>query len=71
MSKWALILGGSSGIGLATARKLGKSGWNLLVVHRDRRSVLADIEAAFSEIRESGAQLISFNFDATSQEKID
>jgi enoyl-[acyl-carrier protein] reductase III len=70
MSKWALILGGSSGIGLATAQKLGKSGWNLLVVHRDRRSVLVDIEAAFSEIRESGARLISFNFDATSQEKI-
>lgn len=71
MSKWALILGGSTGIGLATAQKLGKSGWNLLVVHRDRRSVLDAIEADFENIRKTGCRLVSFNFDGTNTEKAD
>lgn len=72
MNKWALIVGGSSGIGLATAEKLGKSGWNLLIIHRDRRSVLDDINAKFEDIRQSGGgQLHSFNFDGTNQEKMD
>jgi len=70
MSKWALIVGGSSGIGLATAKKLGRSGWNLLVVHRDRRSVLEGIQQSFEEIRSQGCQLASFNFDGTSADKI-
>lgn len=70
MSRWALIIGGSSGIGLSTARKLGRSGWNLLIVHRDRRSVLEGIQQSFDEIRSQGCQLVSFNFDGTSPEKI-
>ena len=36
---WALILGGSSGFGLATARKLSAHGMNLCLVHRDRKGV--------------------------------
>ena len=35
--EWALILGGSSGFGLATAHKLSEEGLNVCVVHRDRR----------------------------------
>ena len=34
---WALILGGSSGFGLATAHQLSRYGVNLCIVHRDRR----------------------------------
>ena len=41
---WALILGGSSGFGLATAQKLAEHGLNLFVVHRDRRSAMRAIE---------------------------
>lgn len=70
MNKWALIIGGSTGIGLATAQKLGKSGWNLLVVHRDRRSVLDGIQADFEEIRQHNGQLHSFNFDGTNPERL-
>lgn len=70
MSKWALIIGGSTGIGLATAQKLGKSGWNLLVVHRDRRSVLDEINADFDAIRKYGCELVSYNFDGTNIERI-
>ena len=34
---WGVILGGSSGFGLATALKLAAHGMNLCIVHRDRR----------------------------------
>ncbi|XOV93996.1 MAG: enoyl-ACP reductase [Bacteroidota bacterium] len=71
MSKWALILGGSSGIGLATARKLGSNGFNLIVVHRDRRNELESIQSAFDEITNQGTMFRSFNFDATNEDKID
>ncbi|MDJ0852561.1 MAG: SDR family oxidoreductase [Myxococcota bacterium] len=62
--QWAVILGGSSGFGLATARKLGARGMSLCVVHRDRRSALKEIEPEFECIREGGATLLSFNVDA-------
>lgn len=71
MSKWALILGGSSGIGLATAKKLGSHGFNLIVVHRDRRSELENIRSNLKEIESFGVLVKSFNFDATSDVKIE
>ena len=53
MSKWALILGGSSGIGLATAKKLSANGYHLLIVHRDRRSDLEQLEKEIETIKEN------------------
>jgi len=32
--KWAIVLGGSSGLGLATAKKLAGKGYHLIIVHR-------------------------------------
>jgi NAD(P)-dependent dehydrogenase (short-subunit alcohol dehydrogenase family) len=66
---WALILGGSSGFGLATAQKLAENGMNICVVHRDRRGAMARIEPEFEKIRSSGVQFVSFNADALSPEK--
>ncbi|MFN4763593.1 enoyl-ACP reductase [Gillisia sp. Q332] len=66
---WALILGGSSGLGLATARKLAKHGMNIIIIHRDRKSELSDIEEAFEDIRNSDVRLESFNVDAIQKEK--
>jgi len=63
-SPWAVILGGSSGFGLATARKLGQHGMNLCIVHRDRRGAMGRIEAQFDEIRATGANLLTFNRNA-------
>lgn len=63
---WALILGGSSGFGLATAHKLARHGMNVAVVHRDRRGAMARIEPEFARIRESGVGFASFNLDALS-----
>lgn len=61
---WALILGGSSGFGLATARKLGRAGMSLCLVHRDRRGAMARIEPEFDRIRAAGARLVTLNTDA-------
>lgn len=68
-SQWALILGGSSGLGLATAKKLAQHGFHLLIIHRDRRADLEGIEAAFTALRQNNIQLHSFNIDALSLEK--
>lgn len=68
---WALILGGSSGMGLATAKKLSAAGMNIFVVHRDRRADLPVVEAAFNEIRETGVQFCSLNINALQQEGMD
>ena len=64
--QWALVLGGSSGFGLATARKLARHGMSIAIVHRDRRGAMAAIEPEFSAIRDSGAELLTFNTDALS-----
>ncbi len=65
-SHWALILGGSSGFGLATAQKLARHGMSVAVVHRDRRGAMPAIDAAFDGVREHGNGFVSFNVDALS-----
>jgi NAD(P)-dependent dehydrogenase (short-subunit alcohol dehydrogenase family) len=67
-NEWALILGGSSGFGLATAHKLSEHGLNICVVHRDRRGAMCRIEPEFEKIRERGVDLVTFNQDALSDE---
>lgn len=65
---WALILGGSSGFGLATAQKLARHGMNVAVVHRDRKGAMAAIEPEFAKIRATGVGFASFNVDALAAE---
>ncbi len=60
---WALILGGSRGLGLASAKKLAQHGMNICIVHRDRKSDMPEVEQHFSEIRNSKVALLSFNKD--------
>lgn len=67
--EWALILGGSSGFGLATAHKLSRHGLNVCVVHRDRRGAMKRIEPEFDEIRARGVSFAAFNEDALDAEK--
>lgn len=63
---WALILGGSSGFGLGSAKELARRGMNICVVHRDRRGALSRIDEEFSEIKQTGVKFCSFNLDALS-----
>jgi len=68
-ASWAVILGGSSGFGLATAHKLAEQGMSLCLVHRDRRAQLARIEPEFEKLRGYGGQLLTINADALDAEK--
>lgn len=66
--EWALILGGSSGFGLATARAVARRGMSVCIVHRDRRGAMPRIEADFAEIRSHGGGFLSLNLDALGPE---
>lgn len=61
---WAVILGGSSGFGLATAHKLAAHGMNLCVVHRDRRGAMPRIAPEFEKLKATGVQVLTANVDA-------
>jgi enoyl-[acyl-carrier protein] reductase III len=65
---WAVILGGSSGLGLGTSKKLAETGMNLCIIHRDRKQDLAKIHEEFERLRERGINVISFNSDALKED---
>jgi enoyl-[acyl-carrier protein] reductase III len=66
---WALVLGGSAGLGLASAQKLAAHGCNIIIVHRNSKADSQAIEQEFEKIRTNGVELLSFNKDAMSVEK--
>ncbi len=66
---WAIILGGSSGLGLASAKKLAKHGMNICIIHRNTRIELPGIEEEFNTIKSTGVAFLSFNVDALQPEK--
>jgi NAD(P)-dependent dehydrogenase (short-subunit alcohol dehydrogenase family) len=65
---WAVVLGGSSGFGLASAQKLAEHGMNCFLVHRDRRGAMSRIEPEFDRIRAHGVSLVTMNVDALDPE---
>jgi len=65
---WALIIGGSSGLGAASALELAKRGMNICIVHRDRRGAMEEIDNRFNAIRATGVQLLTFNKDGLRSE---
>lgn len=67
---WAVILGGSSGIGLATSNQLASSGMNLFIVHRDGRARMKRVENDFEALRSKGVKVLNANIDASSEEKM-
>ena len=68
--QWALVLGASSGFGLATAKKLASQGLSVCLVHRDRRGSMDRIEKEFDVIRAHGHGFLTFNLDALSPEGV-
>jgi enoyl-[acyl-carrier protein] reductase I len=68
-NEWAVILGASSGLGLATAIKLASCGMNLCLLYRVRKSELPDINAKYQElIDQYGINILHFNLDAIKAE---
>lgn len=67
--EWAIILGGSSGLGLATSKKLAKHGLNICIIHRNSRSQMDEIQQEFDTIKNENVDLIFFNIDAVNPEK--
>lgn len=67
---WALILGGSSGFGLATAKKLSQHGMNICIVHRDRKGNMGRIQPEFDAIIANEVELVTYNVNALAKEEI-
>ncbi|MDE2490476.1 MAG: SDR family oxidoreductase [Elusimicrobia bacterium] len=59
---WAVILGGSSGFGLATAKRLARAGLNVLIGHKDKEGTVESVlKPHFDEIRAAGVSLVTHN----------
>jgi NAD(P)-dependent dehydrogenase (short-subunit alcohol dehydrogenase family) len=67
-SQWALVLGGSSGFGLATADKLSRHGMSVCIAHRDRKGAMSRIQPHFDAIAARGHGFRAYNVDALSAE---
>jgi NAD(P)-dependent dehydrogenase (short-subunit alcohol dehydrogenase family) len=63
-SRWALVLGASSGFGEACSLELARSGWNVFGVHLDRKSTQPNVDRIVGEIRELGRRAEFFNVNA-------
>ena len=68
-SRWALILGASSGFGATTACELARHGFHIAGVHLDRRGTLPNVEQVIQQIRQTGQQALFFNVNAADPEK--
>jgi len=60
---WTLILGGSSGLGLASAKKLASEGMNICIIHRSSRAEMEIINEEFTKIKNENIEFLSFNKD--------
>ena len=67
--RWALILGGSSGMGEATARALAADGYNICGIHLDFRAALQHVEDIKSDLAALGRDVLYINMNAADDEK--
>ncbi|MCH8535587.1 MAG: SDR family oxidoreductase [Flavobacteriaceae bacterium] len=66
-----LILGGSSGLGWASACKLASKGNAVIIIHRDSRSFTDEFQQKIKSKNQEGLQLVTFNFDVLNESKRD
>ena len=70
-NEWGLILGGSSGLGLASAKKLASHGMNICIVHRNLRGEMTEVQDHFKMIENNGVSFMSFNKDVCRKEHLE
>lgn len=70
-NEWALVLGASSGMGLASAKAMASRGMNIFGVHFDRRAGIKALEPELETMKGYGVDLEYFNFNAADPEKRD
>lgn len=68
-NSWAIILGGSSGMGLAAAKKLAREGMHLCLVHRDRKAGVKQLKEEIEQMEKQGVKVCHFNVDALRHDK--
>ncbi len=66
---WALILGGSSGFGAASARAFAAAGYDIAAVHLDRAAAMPSVIALRDEIVGMGRQAIFHNVNAADDDR--
>jgi short-subunit dehydrogenase len=64
---WALVIGGSEGVGIAFARKLATAGFKLVLVARKPKP----LEEAATELRVSGAEVRVLSADLSQPDALD
>ena len=71
MSEWVLLLGGSTGHGAATAKRLAKDGYGIIAFHFDRGEAKKIAEETINEVNElTNGRCHYFNTNAASEEAI-
>ena len=68
-SKWALVLGASSGFGAATSIELARAGYGVFGVHFDLRSTLPNAVRVQDEVKAAGQEAVFFNINAADAAK--
>ncbi len=72
MSEWVLLLGGSTGHGAATAKRLAKDGYGVVAFHFDRGEAKKIAEETIAEVNEiTGGRCHYFNTNAAAEETMD
>ena len=72
MSKWVLLLGGSTGHGAATAKKLASEGYGIIAFHFDRGEAKKIAESTIKEVKSiTNERWYYFNTNAASEKAMD
>ena len=64
---WALVIGGSEGVGAAYARKLGADGFNLVLVARKQ----GPLDEIAEEVRKTGVEVRTASIDLSQTDAVD
>jgi len=72
MSKWVLLLGGSTGHGAATAKRLASDGYGVIAFHFDRGEAKKYAQETISEVQSiSGGRCYYYNKNAASEDAME